>query len=169
MVQSQWYDFHSHSMGWILPTMWSKNTMVLGESVLVWTMLQLTLQAAWHHTYVWHDKLDQFPAPDSTWSDQLFHTNSISNALWSSQSQHIHQWMQPHAEKPTCCSGQKPKAIFASPSLPSPGKLRCQARQPAPNATPVQGQQLMKNSQQNIYKRGKWGFSRFGFPTPGKK
>jgi len=82
----QMRDFHSRSTGWILPTMWSKNTTVLGELVLVWTMLQPTLQAAWRHTYAWHDKLDQFPAPDSTRSDRLFHADSISNALWSSQS-----------------------------------------------------------------------------------
>jgi len=63
---------------------------------------------------------------------------------------YIHQQLQPHAEETTCCSGQKPRAISASPILLSPGRLNnCQDRQPAPNATPTQGQQLTENSQQN--------------------
>jgi len=134
----------------ILPPMWSQNTTMLGELVLLWAMLQPTLQAAWHHTYTWHEKLDQFPAPESTLSNRLFHANSNSNTLWSSQSQHIHQQLLLHVVATTHCSGQTPRAISARPILLSPGKLsNLQACRLADASTPAQRQHLMENSQQD--------------------
>jgi len=140
----QMHDFHSHSPSHVVP----KHHTMLGELMLLWAMLQPTLQAAWHHTYTWHEKLDQFPAPESTLSNRLFHANSNSNNLWSSQSQHIHQQLLLHVVATTHCSGQTPRAISARPILQYPGKLsNLQACRLADASTPAQGQHLMENSQ----------------------
>ena len=78
--------FHSNRKGWPTPLQLSQQ-LIIGESVLLWMMLQPTLDTAWHHTYAWFAQLNHFPTPDRlTLQDWLLLGDSISKALWNSQS-----------------------------------------------------------------------------------
>ncbi len=121
------------------PPMWSKNTTMLGESVLLWTMLQLTLQAAWHHLMhgmrSWNSSqhlrapclIDYFmPTASQTLCGAPRVDISTSGCGCV-------QW-QPHTVVAKLQEG-----ISASPILLSPGKLsNCPAGQSTNAATPAQ-------------------------------
>jgi len=66
------------------------------ESILLWMVLQLTLDWPWQHTYAWNKHLDRLILAidssniqvTSTLFDKFFQGASITKALWNLLSGH---------------------------------------------------------------------------------
>jgi len=57
-------QFHSQKALWPFPhAHQSTTTTVPGESVLIWTLLQPTLDKSWRQMYAWNDQLEAGPHP----------------------------------------------------------------------------------------------------------
>jgi len=85
--------FHCHTNSGLFPHGHQLDTAILPEeSILLWTLLQPTLDSPWRQTYVWNEQLDQLVQaidncdPQSTYQQfsRFFQGACISKALWSS-------------------------------------------------------------------------------------
>jgi len=95
--------------GWpdIFPAQ-QKNFPLLGESVLVWTMLP-TLDTLWLRTYAWTEELDKVQLPPYI----------ISKALWNQRSRYHSQRSRPSNSNHHCPRQQPQTARSPSLELPS--------------------------------------------------
>jgi len=79
-------DFHLWQTGWLPPSPNSNLATMFGESVLLWTMLQPTLDSPWHRTYAWTQWLEHSNLPDGpSHQDRLTYNKSMSHSMWNSQ------------------------------------------------------------------------------------
>ncbi len=88
------HKFHSRTASQLFPHSHQINTGMPEELVLMWTILQPTLDMPWRHTYAWNDQLDglvqvmdnsDFQSTYRKFS-KFFQGASISKAQWNAPS-----------------------------------------------------------------------------------
>jgi len=98
-VKMKWqvmHPFHSRIASQLFPHSQQITTDMSEELVLMWTILQPTLDMPWRHTYAWHGQLDglAMAIDDSDFQSvywqfsKSFQGASISKALWSTSTAH---------------------------------------------------------------------------------